>query len=200
MDQKTQQHLFEPFFTTKEVGKGTGLGLAIVYGIVKKHNGAIHVYSESGIGTTFKIFIPISRATVIRGQPPKAPVKLPAGSGTILLVEDDVQTKEVARILLEDCGYTVLSASDGEDGLRVFRENETRIQLVLTDLIMPKKSGRDAFEEMNRIRPGIKAVFMSGYSTDIIEEKGLLDRGMTFLPKPLNPTELLEVIRMELGR
>ena len=115
-------------------------------------------------------------------------------------MEDDVQTKEVARILLEECGYTVLAASDGDEGLRVFRENEARIQLVLTDLIMPKKSGREAFDEMNRIRPGVKTIFMSGYSMDIIEEKGLLGRGMHFLSKPLNPSELIEMIRSVLGR
>ena len=200
MDKVTQEHLFEPFYTTKDVGKGTGLGLAIVYGIVKKHNAAIHVYSEQGIGTTFKIFVPISRETAKRGQQLPAPVSLPAGSGTILLVEDDVQTKEVARILLEECGYTVLMASDGEEGLRVFREHGERIELVLTDLIMPKKNGREAFEEMNSIRPGVKAIFMSGYSMDIIEGKGLLGRGMHFLSKPLNPTELIGMIRSVLGQ
>jgi len=195
MDKKVQEHLFEPFFTTKEIGKGTGLGLAIVYGIVKKHNGAIHVYSEPGIGTTFKIFFPISLAASKPVRPAAAPVVLPAGSGTILLVEDDVQTKDVARILLEECGYEVLTAADGEEGLRMFREHGERIQLVLTDLIMPKKSGREAFAEMDKIRPGIKTIFMSGYSMDIIEEKGMLEHGMHFLSKPLNPTELLEMIR-----
>ncbi len=199
MDKRTQDHIFEPFFTTKEVGKGTGLGLAIVYGIVKKHNGAIHVYSEQGLGTTFKVLIPISHSTATLEDRRAAPVSLPDGSGTILLVEDDVQTREVARVLLNECGYTVLTAADGEEGVRVFREQGDRIQLVLTDLIMPKKSGREAFEEMNRIRPGIKTIFMSGYSMDIIEEKGLLEHGMNFLSKPLSPNDLLGMVRTVLA-
>jgi PAS domain S-box-containing protein len=195
MDQETQEHIFEPFFTTKSVGKGTGLGLAIVYGIVKKHSGAIHVYSEAGIGTTFKIFLPLSTAAAVAGRPATAPVSLPAGSGTILLVEDDAHTREVARVLLEECGYTVLAAADGTDAVRTFGEHRDEIDLVLTDLIMPNMSGREAVEEMSRMRPGLRAIFMSGYSTDIIEQKGLLEHGRHFISKPLNPMELLGLIR-----
>jgi CheY-like chemotaxis protein len=200
MDKAIQEHIFEPFFTTKGVGKGTGLGLAIVYGIVKKHGGAIHLYSEPGIGTTFKVFLPISQAPIGQALRPAAPLALQSGSGTILVIEDDVQTKEVARVLLEECGYVVLTAADGAEGLRVFREHGDRIQLVLTDLIMPNMSGREVYEAIERVRPGIKAVFMSGYSMELIEEKGLLEHGMHFLSKPLNPTELLAMIRAVLAQ
>ncbi|HEY6012035.1 MAG TPA: PAS domain-containing protein, partial [Nitrospirota bacterium] len=199
IDKEAQEHIFEPFYTTKETGKGTGLGLSIVYGIIKKHNGSVHVYSEQGLGTTFKIFIPLADATPqpVLEQPDEA--LLPSGIETILLAEDDEGTRRVARVLLEEYGYTVLEAADGEAAVSLFRKNKDRVDLVLFDLIMPKKNGNEAHEEIRNMRPGIKAVFMSGYSVDIISRKGILEEGLPFLSKPISPGDLLRTVRKTLG-
>jgi signal transduction histidine kinase len=189
-----QQHIFEPFYTTKEVGKGTGLGLAVVYGIVKKHRGSIHLYSEQGTGTTFKIHFPLLEehpATVPRAEP----VPALAGTETILLIEDEEIVRQVTRVMLEDQGYTVIEAVDGQDAIRVFEENAERIRLVLCDLVMPRMNGREACERILAIRPGVRAIFMSGYTADIIAQQGIADEGIHFISKPLNPTDLFRKIR-----
>jgi polar amino acid transport system substrate-binding protein len=198
MDHALLEHIFEPFFTTKEVDKGTGLGLSIVYGIVKKHRGFVTVYSEPGQGTSFKLYFPLSRSErpAARREEPAA---LPAGHETILLVEDEQSVRAVVKALLEEYGYAVLEAVDGEDAVRVFRENCDRVQLVISDLIMPKKNGREAYREMKLIRPGIKAIFTSGYTADIITHKGLMEEGVEFLAKPVNLAELLRKLREVLG-
>jgi CheY-like chemotaxis protein len=194
MDRNTREHIFEPFFTTKEVGKGTGLGLSMAYGIVKQHSGAIQVYSEPGLGTTFKIYLPLREQPADnRGRQARAP--LPRGSETILLVEDDEAVREITRIMLEEFGYTVMEAGDGETALALFREHGDRIQLVLTDVIMPKMDGKSLIQEIQRIRPDAKALFMSGYTADIINEQWLIDPGMNYISKPLNPDLLLGKIR-----
>ncbi|HTP03669.1 MAG TPA: PAS domain S-box protein [Nitrospirota bacterium] len=199
MDKETQEHLFEPFFTTKEVGKGTGLGLAITYGIIKKHHGFIYVYSEPGEGATFKIYLPLVKAAAkeVRrkehGQPS-------SGHETILLVEDESAVRQVTKDTLEEFGYTVIEAIDGDDGVRVFRENQHRIQLILCDLIMPHKNGKEVYDEVKKIRPDIKVIFMSGYTADIIEQQGILEKGMNFVDKPTATSVLLEKIRAVLGR
>ncbi len=194
IDPKVQQHIFEPFFTTKEVGKGTGLGLAVVYGIIKKHGGTIHLYSEAGQGTTFRIYLPISETAVSKNGK-AADDAVPSGTETILLVEDSEDTRRVARMLLETFGYTVIEAVDGEDAVTVFRANQDRIKLVLSDLVMPKKNGKEACEEIRKLMPDVKIILMSGYTADIITQKGSLEAGMNFISKPLNPSTLLNKIR-----
>ncbi|MBI5632286.1 MAG: response regulator [Nitrospirae bacterium] len=194
IEQKVQEHIFEPFFTTKETGKGTGLGLAVVYGIIKNHGGAIHLYSEPGQGTTFRIYLPVSETAAAKngGLPAEA---VPHGTETILLVEDNADTRRVTKMLLEEFGYTVLEAVDGEDAIAVFRDKQDRIDLILSDLIMPKKNGKDACQEMAKIRPGVKTILMSGYTADILTQKGSLDPGMHFISKPLSPSTLLNKVR-----
>jgi PAS domain S-box-containing protein len=199
MDKEIQEHLFEPFFTTKEVGKGTGLGLAITYGIIKKHHGFIYVYSEPGEGATFKIYLPLVKAAAkeVRREENDQPS---SGHETILLVEDESVVRQVTKDMLEEFGYTVIEAIDGDEGVRVFRENQHRIQLILCDLIMPHKNGKEVYEEVKKIRPDIKVIFMSGYTADIIEEQGILEKGINFIYKPTDTSELLEKIRAVLGR
>jgi PAS domain S-box-containing protein len=194
MEAAVLEHIFEPFFTTKDLHKGTGLGLSIVYGIIARHGGAIKVYSEPGQGTIFKVYLPLS-CREMRHDGPERAAALPRGNETILLVEDEESVRVVSAALLREFGYTVIEAIDGEDGLRAFREHLDHIALVISDLIMPKMNGREAFEVMKRMRPGVKVIFTSGYTADIITQKGLLDQGAAFITKPLNPAELLKKIR-----
>ena len=198
MDEKTRQQIFEPFFTTKEVGKGTGLGLSTVYGIVKQHNGFTNCYSETGTGTTFKIYLPLVKIPSGPAVQPSAiarPPVLQGGSETILLAEDDDDLRKLIRQVLEDFGYTVLAAADGDEAVGLFREHHDTINLLLLDVIMPKKNGREAYAEMQKIRPAIKALFTSGYTADIIHKQGLLEKGLEFILKPVSPTELLKKVR-----
>jgi PAS domain S-box-containing protein len=194
MDQRLLEHIFEPFFTTKELHKGTGLGLSIVYGIIVKHGGAIKVYSEPGHGTTFKIYLPLSRRE-LRPAGRDEPALLPRGRETILLVEDEENVRSVTSAVLREYGYSVIEAADGEEAVRAFREDRDRIDLVLTDLIMPKMNGREAIREMKLLRPDLKAIYTSGYTADIITQKGLLEEGGVFITKPLNPADLLRKLR-----
>jgi CheY-like chemotaxis protein len=198
MDEKTRQQIFEPFFTTKEVGKGTGLGLSTAYGIVKQHNGYINCYSEPGTGTTFKIYLPLVKSPSGPAVQPSAiprPPVLAGGSETILLAEDDDDLIKLIRQVLEDFGYTVIEAADGEDAVRLFMEHPDAIKLLLFDVIMPKKNGREAYAEIQKIRPAIKVLFTSGYTADIIHKQGLLEKGLEFILKPVSPTELLKKVR-----
>lgn len=198
IDPKVQEHIFEPFFTTKEVGKGTGLGLAVVYGIIHKHGGTIHLYSEPGQGTTFRIYLPVSETAAAEKAETEI-LEVPHGTETILLVEDNEETRWVAREILEEFGYSVIEAVDGEDAVTVFIANQDRIQLVLSDLVMPKKNGREACDEIRKLRPEVKIILMSGYTADIINTKGSFDTGMNFISKPLNPSTLLNKIREALA-
>jgi two-component system, cell cycle sensor histidine kinase and response regulator CckA len=194
MDKKTQAHIFEPFYTTKELGKGTGLGLAMVYGIIKKHNGFIYVHSEPGQGTTFNIYLPLTNAEakVVRCT---EHVPLLPGHETILLVEDDSDVREVTNSILQEFGYTVINAIDGEDGINVFRENRQRIQLILCDWVMPNKNGKEMYEEIIKIQPNIKVIFMSGYTPDFMAQQGILQGGLSLLSKPLDQSELVNKIQ-----
>lgn len=197
MDEKTIEHIYEPFFTTKEVGKGTGLGLAMVYGIIKQHNGFINVYSRPGEGTTFKIYLPLVPAKeALFEKKDSAPV--PSGSETILLAEDDQSLRKVTKIYLENYGYKVLEAGNGEDALSVFSENNASIKLIVTDMIMPKMLGHEVYEKARMIRPDIKCLFMSGYSDDIIQKRGILKEGVNFISKPFGPYDLLRKVRKTL--
>jgi CheY-like chemotaxis protein len=199
MDEKTQERIFEPFFTTKEVGKGTGLGLAIVYGSIKQHNGYINVNSEPGRGTTFTIYLPLLKAEARPATPAESAPPPKGGTETILLAEDDTVLRDLARGMLEEFGYTVIEAVDGEDAIEKFRANRDRIQLIILDVIMPKKNGREVFEEVKKIKPGTKVLFTSGYPANIIQKKGILEAGINFIVKPHPPQELLRKIRAVLN-
>ena len=195
MDAETQKKIFEPFFTTKGIGEGTGLGLSIAYGIIKQHNGYIQVYSEEGKGSTFKIFLPLVQEGAAKGQEPEAVASIKGGTETILVAEDDAALRKLARIVLESFGYTVITAEDGEDAISKYLENREKIQLVILDMLMPKKSGKEASEEIRKISPDVRTLFMSGYTMDMLSKKQLLDEGMDFILKPVSPKDLLEKIR-----
>jgi PAS domain S-box-containing protein len=195
MDEDTCKKIFEPFFTTKEVGKGTGLGLAVTYGIIKQHEGFINVYSEPGIGTTFKIYLPLITSEVREAEVAQKREILSKGTETILLVEDDASTRELISIILNNEGYTVIEAVDGKDAVKKFVENRETIQLLLSDLIMPRMNGKEAYDEMKAWRPELKAVFVSGYAPDDIRQKMSLDSGAALISKPITPYTLLKKVR-----
>ncbi len=194
MDEQTRARIFEPFFTTKETGKGTGLGLSIVYGIVKAQKGYINCYSEPGKGTTFKIYLPLIHGPAGKGD--AAEIRHPQGGReTILVAEDSEEVRKLTANILGESGYTVIEALDGDDAVKKFMENRRAVSLLLLDIIMPHKNGKDAFDEIRKIRPDIKAIFTSGYTADIIRQRGFLDEGLTLLTKPLSPRDLLTKIR-----
>jgi signal transduction histidine kinase len=194
MDEGTRKQIFEPFFTTKEVGKGTGLGLSIVYGIVKQHNGTINVYSEPGKGTTFKIYLP---AIETAGETPAARIEdRPAGGReTILIAEDENDVRVLITIVLREAGYTVIESADGEEALKQFAAHAGPISLFLSDVIMPKQNGKAAYEQIRAMKPGVKVIFMSGYTADIIQNKGIINERIPFLTKPIFPDQLLRKVR-----
>jgi PAS domain S-box-containing protein len=195
MDDETRSHIFEPFFTTKQKGRGTGLGLSTVYGIVQQSSGHIWVYSEPGQGTTFKIYFPEAAGT------PKAPVEktesklILTGSETLLVVEDEEAVRTLAVRILREHGYTVLSASDGEEALRLARAYKELIHMVLTDVIMPGISGNTLVTRLRISRPRIKSLFISGYTDDAIVHHGILDSGIAFLQKPFSIESLTRKVR-----
>ncbi|MBI4683652.1 MAG: response regulator [Nitrospirae bacterium] len=195
MDKDTKDKIFEPFFTTKEVGKGTGLGLSIVYGIVQQHDGFIDYYSELGKGTTFKIYLPVIKLKDTVQTKSAEITEVKGGTETILLAEDEEKVRTIAKTVLEEAGYKVIEALDGEDAINKFIENKDKVQFLLFDIIMPKMSGRTAFEKIKEIRPDIKVLFVSGYSADFIHEKEILEQGLNFMSKPITPTALLTRVR-----
>jgi two-component system, cell cycle sensor histidine kinase and response regulator CckA len=200
MDEETRQHIFDPFFTTKDIGKGTGLGLAIVYGIVMQHDGHITVCSEPGHGTTFRIYLPLTVSPaneIIMDSKQKQPAR---GTETILLAEDDESVRNMALSLLENFGYKVVAAVDGVDAVQKFLENRERIQLLLFDVIMPKKNGIVAYDEIREIEPGIKVIFASGYATGTIKNKTPVSDNVMSISKPYLPTKLLEMVRSVLDK
>jgi polar amino acid transport system substrate-binding protein len=192
MDVETIRKIFEPFFTTKEVGKGTGLGLAIVYGVIKQHNGYINVYSEPDNGTTFKIYIPKVSDEDIDKVEEAATVYPQMGSETVLVAEDDASLRELVSLVLTNFGYEVILAVDGMDAVGKFKTNSEKIAMIIMDMVMPGKSGEEAFEEIRKLRPGIKVLFMSGYSPDLL---GIFDKGVEALIKPINPLDLVRKVR-----
>ena len=199
MDEKTRQRIFEPFFTTKEVGKGTGLGLSIVYGIIKQHNGFINVYSEVGKGTTFRVYLPMGRG--VAGKAKAAELAAPVtGTETVLVAEDDASVRSLLKKLLETFGYKVIEAADGEEAVQRYMENKDNIRLLILDVIMPKKSGKEAYEQIREVSPGIKTLFMSGYTADVIQTKWIVEKGLDFVSKPISPTDFLRKIREVLDK
>jgi PAS domain S-box-containing protein len=197
MDQATQARVFEPFFTTKEVGKGTGLGLATAYGIIKQSNGHIAVCSEPGIGTVFRIYL--SRTAGTAGERAAKTRKehdpIPLGTETVLLAEDDLALRALTRDILEMQGYAVVEATDVEDAQRVSERHEGIVHLLITDVVMPRMSGRALADAIRRQRPAIKVLFMSGYTDDAIVHHGVLDPGTAFLQKPFTPVTLGRKVR-----
>ncbi len=196
IDSKTLERIFDPFFTTKEVGKGTGLGLSTVYGIIKQHNGFIEVNSEPAKGTEFSIYLPlISDKQRMINNEEKSLHTFEGGSETVLIAEDDEHIRKISRKILKRYGYNVIDVGDGEDAIRNFIENKEQIKLLLFDVIMPKKDGKEAYEEIKKIKPNIKALFLSGYDNNIIIKKGILENGINFIYKPLSPEKLLRKVR-----
>jgi len=195
MDAETQAHIFEPFFTTKKEGKGTGLGLATVYGIVKQSGGHIWLCSEPGQGTTFKIYLPRveEAAQPVEAISPGAP--LSGGSETILLVEDEEGVRDLARRILELKGYKVITASNPTEAAQVCERHEGPIHLLLTDVVMPTMSGRQLAEHVAFLRPGLKVLYMSGYTDSAIVPHGILKEGTPFLQKPFTPEALAHKVR-----
>jgi PAS domain S-box-containing protein len=199
IDKKIKERIFEPFFTTKEVGKGTGLGLSMVYGIVKQHDGYIDVYSEAGKGTTFRILLPLIQSAVKESQSGDL-IRVKGGDETILIGEDDPRVRDLLREVLSSAGYHIIEAVDGNDAIKVFRKNRDSIHLVILDVIMPKKDGKEAYAEIKKVRPDIKVIFVSGYSVDIIQKKGILELGLNFISKPILPNDLLLKVRDALDK
>ncbi len=194
MDEKTRQRIFEPFFTTKDLGKGTGLGLSTVYGIIKQHNGHINVYSEEGKGTTFKIYLPLTESPIEEGER-KEIIPPERGSETVLVAEDNDDVRALTKQVLLKYGYKVIEAVDGEDAVNQMRKYKDIVRLVVIDVIMPKKSGKEVCDEIRKIKPDVKVLFTSGYTSDIINKKGILEEGAGFISKPLTPNDLLRKIR-----
>ena len=192
IDRKTRERIFEPFFTTKEMGRGTGLGLASVYGIIKSHSGYIDVHSEKEKGTTFTIYLPASEKEAVREK--SVPAAMLKGIGTILLIDDEKMILDVGRELLEELGYTVLSALSGREALDIFQKNSDKIDLVIMDMIMPGMGGGETFDRLRAINPNIKVLLSSGYSVNGQASK-ILHRGCDgFIQKPFNLNQLAEKI------
>jgi PAS domain S-box-containing protein len=200
MDAETQKKIFEPFFTTKGIGEGTGLGLAISYSIIKQHGGFIKVYSEPGQGTVFKIQLLLSEDPTSPDKKTDAAIPVKRGNETVLVAEDDASLRQLSRIMLESFGYTVITAVDGEDAISKFMENRERISLVMLDMIMPKKNGKEVRDALIKVSPGIKILFSSGYTMDIIKTNELAETDYDFIHKPYHPTELLKKVREILDR
>jgi len=197
MDEATRERIFDPFFTTKEIGKGTGLGLATVYGIVKQHNGYINVYSIPNHGTTFRIYLPAVKMMVDEIQNMTTPVT--RGKEIILIAEDNEEVRRFMREALRYSGYKTIEASDGEDAVDKFKQHRD-IDLIVVDSVMPKKNGREVYEEIHGINPNTKVLFMSGYTKDIVLNKGIEDKKFDFIAKPLSLNAFLQKVREVLDK
>ena len=195
MDKETQSHIFEPFFTTKERGKGTGLGLSTVYGIVKQNNGFIRVYSEPGQGSAFKVYLPKAKGDEGSEEKDRHPVTGPGGSETVLIVEDDDSLRKLLQNTLQQYGYKVLEAENGEGALKVSEAYVGSIDLLITDVVMPKLGGKETAERLQSLHPRMKVLYMSGYTDNAIVHHGVLGTGLNFLQKPFSPEALLRKVR-----
>ena len=199
IEEEQMKRLFEPFFTTKEIGKGTGLGLAISYGIMKQHRGSIVAGSIPGKGATFDLYLPLTEAVVTEKEPP-ATFPPTAGTETILVVEDEEIVRTLVCRMLERAGYKVISAEDGADAVEKFVDNRETVSLVLSDVVMPKKTGREIYEEIKELKPDVRIIFISGYTADIIHNKGIQETDIDFVTKPFSKNALLRKIREVLDR
>ncbi len=198
MNTETQSRIFEPFFTTKNVGQGTGLGLATVFGIVKQQGGAIGVYSEEGIGTTFKIFLPRIQDSKSAHAVSDKDVRLPSGAETILLVEDDISVRALIRQILLGQGYTVVEAANGWDAIKKFKQHPGSIDLLLTDVVMPVMGGKVLAARLSKIRPNLKTLYMSGYAAGASGEDSALEPDDFLLQKPFTAHTLATRTRQAL--
>ncbi|HLI82798.1 MAG TPA: PAS domain S-box protein [Bryobacteraceae bacterium] len=200
MDEETRQHIFEPFFTTKEKGRGTGLGLSTVYGIVRQSGGWIEVHSDPGQGTAFHLYFPrAGAATPLANTAAAAAPAALKGSETILVVEDVPEIRALMIQILESKGFRVLSAANGEEGLRRARDYQGAIDLLLTDVIMPGITGKQMADQLAAARPAMKVLYTTGYSWEVIADRGVLDVDVPYLPKPFTPDSLIAKVRQVLG-
>lgn len=199
MDEKTKLKIFEPFFTTKGIDKNTGLGLSIVYGIISQHNGYINVESEKNKGAEFKIYLPLIKSKELSAKPVQLAMPM-SGTETVLVADDEDMIREVISKSLSEFGYNVITAVDGEDAINKFIENKEKIKVVILDLQMPKKPGKKVFEEISKINPDVKAIFMDGYSYDIEHKEKTHKKGSSHIFKPFMPTEIIGKIREVLDK
>jgi CheY-like chemotaxis protein len=191
MDAATRERIFEPFFTTKETGKGTGLGLATVYGIVRQCGGAIQVESEPGQGSTFHIFLPVTRAAERQPGPEAQPAGGLAAPATVLLVEDQAAVCRYLALVLQQAGYTVVTAGTPVEAISLLEEHGPKLRAVVSDVIMPGMSGPEMISRMRAVLPGLKVLFISGYPADVLPRPGAPLEGCDYLPKPVQPGDLL---------
>jgi signal transduction histidine kinase/ActR/RegA family two-component response regulator len=198
MSREVQAKIFDPFFTTKERGKGTGLGLAMVFGIIKQLGGHIFVYSEPGRGTTFKIFLPVSQAAVEKPSELSLP-PLPQGNETILVVDDEPSLKTLVTAILRPLGYTMLEAGSGAEAMEISDAFSERIDILLTDVIMPGMNGKELAEAITARRPETRVIYMSGYTDNAIAHHGVLDPGVVLIEKPITADKLTAVLKATRG-
>ena len=195
MDRNTLDHIFDPFFTTKGVGKGTGLGLSMVYGIVNQNNGLINVYSEPGKGSTFRIYLPWYADKAVETGTEIAAEISPCRGETVLVVEDELSLLVIARMMLEKLGYRVLSAGSPAEAIGLAEKHANEIRLLITDVVMPDMNGRELAEQLHSLFPGMKILFTSGYTANVIGHKGVLDEGASFIQKPYSMKDLAVKVR-----
>jgi len=200
MDAKTLNSIFEPFFTTKTQGKGTGLGLATVYGIVKQNHGFINVYSEPGIGSVFTIYLPVQEGELQHRNSETFAKSLCQGKERILLVEDEVAILNMMKRMLQRMGYSLISTSSPAEAVKMARDSVERIDLLISDIIMPEMNGKDLAERIKRIYPEIRILFMSGYTADVIAHHGILEEGVCFIQKPFSRDQLAEKLKLTLEK
>jgi two-component system, cell cycle sensor histidine kinase and response regulator CckA len=198
IERETLEHIFDPFFTTKGVGKGTGLGLASAFGIVRQHDGCILVSSSPGTGTTFDVYLPFFDAAPVKESGSEK--RASGGTETVLVVEDDGGVRGMVAMILRDHGYAVLEAKDGDEASRLYGEHKDEIGLVILDVVMPGKNGREVLDQILSVNPAAKAIFMSGYTGDIVINKGVNQEGFNFLQKPLSVSGLLQKVREVLDK
>lgn len=200
MDEETMEHIFEPFFTTKAKGEGTGLGLATVHGIVKQHGGGIRVESEPGRGTTFKIYLPRSEEALGESETEAAYKASAGGEETILVVEDDDKVRKLTRKILQSQGYNVIEAGGGREALETAASHHGPIDLLLADVVMPGMNGKEVYETLAEDRPGLRVLYMSGYTDDVIPHRQVLEKGVSFIHKPFGVEQLASKVRQVLDR
>ncbi len=198
MTEEVLEHIFEPFYTTKEVGRGTGLGLSTVFGIVKQNNGFVEVQSSPDTGTVFRIYLPRCSAETMEPWPGGDTVKPPRGDETVLLVEDEPAILRLGATILKRQGYKVMEAATPNEAIAAVFEQKDAIQLVVTDVVMPEMNGRDLIERLRNVKPGLKCLYMSGYTADAIAHHGVLEEGVRFLQKPFTVLELAAQVRRAL--